>query len=98
MNDNCQAYKAPLQMFIDIVLFKLMNLFLPKWLYFKWVFSFKLENESNWLVVHLTQIEDNMKNGYIENKIASLLAIFLVKDSECGPSSIKKDYMALENW
>lgn len=66
---------------------------LPKWLYFKWIFfSFKLENESNWLVVHLTQIEDNMKNGYIENKIVSQLAIFLVKDSECGPSSIKKRF------
>lgn len=31
-----------------------------------------------------------MKNGYIENKIASQLAIILVKDSERGPSSIKK--------
>lgn len=38
----------------------------------------------------MTQIEGNIKNGYIENKIASQLAIILAKDSERGPSSIKK--------
>lgn len=30
--------------------------------------------------------------------MAFQLAISLIKDSECGPSSIKKDYKVLEKW